>query len=210
VTRTKGIVVSVLLAASAVMLSAQPAANPADALLDVPVWGIHMSIDPAAYPQALRTEVELHLRRAKAYVSKRAVPPFPEGEMIQSAQVNYERRLVAVSDDPRAPQLAVAYVDGLRPCYEWEGFHHCPEREAQFADEYQAANPDGPFSAYLPLLAAHRWLCTAEAYDYEQAPEDAERSRREYKQRLSIAQESGVLLIRAAAERLGVRGRCRS
>ena len=81
-TRTKGIVVSVLLAASAVMLSAQPAANPADALLDVLVWGIHMSIDPAAYPQALRTEVELHLRRAKAYVSKRAVPPFPEGKMI--------------------------------------------------------------------------------------------------------------------------------
>ena len=103
-TRTKGIVVSVWLAGSAVMLSAQPAANPADALLDVLVWGIHMSIDPAAYPPALRTEVELHLRRAKAYVSKRAVPPFPEGDMIQSAQVNYERRLVAVSDDPRAPQ----------------------------------------------------------------------------------------------------------
>ena len=161
------------------MLSAQSTANPADALLDVLVWGIHMSIDPAAYPPALRTEVESHLRRAKGYVSKRAVPPFPEGDMIQSAQVNYERRLVAVSDDPRAPQLAVAYVDGLRPCYEWEGFHHCPEREAEFADEYQAANPDGPFSAYLPLLAAHRWLCTAEAYNYEQAPEDAERSRRE-------------------------------
>ena len=149
-TRSKRMLLTVLLAASVVMLSAQPAANPADALLDVLVWGIHMSIDPAAYPPALRTEVELHLRRAKAYVSKRAVPPFPEGEMIQSAQVNYERRLVAVSDDPRAQELAVAYVDGLRPCYEWEGFHHCPEREAEFADQYQAANPDGPFSAYLP------------------------------------------------------------
>ncbi len=116
--------------------------------------------------------------------------------MIQAAQVNYERRLVAIWDDPRAQELAVAYVDGVRPCYEWEGFHHCPEREAEFADQYQAANPDGPFSAYLPLLAAHRWLCTAEAYDYEQAPEDAERSRREYKQRLSTAQKSSVLLIR--------------
>ena len=206
----KGIVVSVLLAAPAVMLSAQSAPHPADALLDVLVLGTHSSIDPAAYPPPLRTAVELHLRRAKAYMSKRAVLPYPEGEMIQSSQVNYERRLAAVSDAPRAPGLAVAYVDSLRPCYEWEGYHDCPEREAEFADEYQAANPDGPFSAYLPLLAAHRWLCTAEAYDYEKRPEDAERSRREYKQRLSTAQKSSVLLIRTAAERLGARGRCRS
>ena len=169
------------------------------------VWGIHMSIDPAAYPQALRTEVELHLRRAKAYVSKRAVPPFPEGEMIQSAQVNYERRLAAVSDDSRAPQLAVAYIDGLRPCYEWEGFHHCPEREAEFADEYLAANPDGPFSTSLPLLAAHRRLCAAEAYRttskrlrmLNAAGASTSRDSRPHRNRESC-------LIRAAAERFGV------
>jgi len=46
--------------------------------------------------------------------------------MIRTSQVNYERRLAAVSDDPRAPQLAVTYVDSLRPCYEWEGYHDCP------------------------------------------------------------------------------------
>ncbi len=75
-TRTKGIVVSVLLAASVVMLSAQPAANPADALLDVLVWGIHMSIDPAAYPPALRTEVESH------FAGRRRT--FPSGQSLLS------------------------------------------------------------------------------------------------------------------------------
>jgi hypothetical protein len=199
---------SVLVAASAVILSAQSPANPADALLDVLVWGTHVSIDPAAYSPPLRAEVELHLRRAMAYVSKRPVPPYREGDMVQTAQVNYERRLAAVSDDPRAPAFAAAYVDSLRPCYEWEGFHDCPEREAEFADEYQAAHPGGPFGTYLPLLAAHRWLCAAEGYDYEKDPTEAARSRRNYQQRVSTAQKSRVLLIRTAAERLAARGRC--
>ena len=206
--RTSGRLVSILVAASAVMLSAQRPANPADGVLDVLVWGTHMSIDPAAYSQPLRAEVERHLRRAMAYVSKRPVPSYPEGEMVQAAQVMSERRLAAVSDDPRAPALAAAYVDGLRPCYEWEGFHDCPEHEAEFADEYQAAHPGGPFSTYLPLLAAHRWLCAAEGYDYENDPTEAARSRRNYQQRVSTAQKSRVLLIRTAADRLAARGRC--
>jgi hypothetical protein len=54
-----------------------------------------------------------------------------------------ERRLVAVSDGSAAPGLAVAYVDRLRPCYEWEGYHDCPEAEAVFAEEYQATHPRG-------------------------------------------------------------------
>jgi hypothetical protein len=207
--RTRAIVISVLFALSAAMLSAQSAANSSDAVLDVLVWGIHMSIDPAAYSPDLRAEVERYLRRSREYVTKRPIPPDGLGQMVQSAQANYERRLVAVSDDPRAPELAAAYVDSLRPCYEWEGYHDCPEREAEFADEYQAAHANGPFSAYLPLLSAHRWLCTAEAYDYEKRPAEAARSRREYNQRLSIARKSTVLLIRTAADRLAARGQCR-
>jgi hypothetical protein len=156
----------------------------------------------------LRIEVEQHLRRAKAYRSNRAEPSEPEAQMVYCAQINYERRLVAVSKNPSAPALAVAYVKRLRPCYEWEGYHDCPEREALFADEYQAAHPKGPFSDYLPLLAAHRWLCSAEAYDFEGQPADADRCRRMYEQRLSAARVSRVLLIRAAAERLAARGKC--
>jgi hypothetical protein len=207
-TPIKGTLIAALLAGSAVMLSAQPAPDPGDALLDVLVWGTHMSIAPATYPPALRAELEVHLRRSMRYVSKRRVPQYPEGEMVQNAHVNYERRLVALSDDPRAPALAAAYVDNLQPCYETEGFHDCPEREAEFADEYQATHRDGPFSTYLPLLAAHRWLCTAEAYDYEKRPTEAARSRRNYEQRLSTARKSKVLLIRTAGERLAARGRC--
>ncbi len=206
--RMQGILTSVLLAASPLMLSAQSAANPEGALLDVLVWGTHMPIDPKAYPPVLRADVERYLRRARAYRSKRAKPSKSDAQMAHGAQVRYERRLAAVSNDPRAPALAAAYVKGLRPCYEWEGYHDCPEREALFADEYRAAHPKGPFSDYLPLLAAHRWLCSAEAYDFEKLPADAERSRRMYEQRLSTARGSKVLLIRTAAERLATRGQC--
>jgi len=180
-----------------------------DALLDALVWGAHVvKIDPMAYARALRAEVEQHLRRAKVYRSKQAEPSKPESKMLYWARINHERRLAAVSNNPRAPALAAAYVKRLRPCYEWEGYHDCPEREALFADEYQAAHPRGPFSDYLPLLAAHRWLCSAEAYDFEGQPANAERCRRMYEQRLSTARVSRAPLIRAAAERLAARGKC--
>jgi len=196
-------------AASPSTPSSQTDANPEDALLDVLVWGTYVvKIDPKAYAPALRAEVEQLLRRAKAYRSKRAKPSKPDMQMAYCAQVNYERRLASISDSQGAPALAAVYVKRLLPCYEWEGYHDCPEREALFADEYQAAHPNGTFREYLPLLAAHRWLCAAEAYDFEKEPANAERSRRIYEQRLSTARGSKVLMIRAAAKRLAARGKC--
>jgi hypothetical protein len=190
-------------------LPPQSAQNPADSILDVLVFGLHMPMNAARYDGPLRGELEQFLRRAGGYVSKR-MPESPSGEtkMVYSAQLSYESRLAAHSDDPRASGLAQSYVTKLGPCYEWEGFHDCPEREAEFADKYQADNPGGPFSAYLPLLSAHRWLCAAEAYGYENSPVDAARSRSLYEQRLAVARQSTVLLIRAAAERLAERGQC--
>jgi hypothetical protein len=64
------------------------------------------------------------------------------------------------------------------------------------------------FAEYLSLLAAHRWLCTAEAYDYEERPEGAARSRQAYRQAISTARKSTDLLIRSAAQALGARRRC--
>ena len=192
-------------------LSAQSAATrstPGDQLLDVLVWGAHMPINPAAYPAALKAEVDRYLRRSNAYHSTRTAPDSLEMIKVHEAQVSYERRLVAVSDDPSAASLAAAYVDGLQLCYEWEGHHDCPEAEAVFADQYQAAHPRGPFSPYLPLLSAHRWLCAAEAFDSERRPADAARSRAAYAQRIVVARSSSGLLIRTAADRLAARGRC--
>ena len=128
--------------------------------------------------------------------------------MVNTARLRYERKLAAVSDDPSAQTLAAEFVERLKPCYEWEGYHDCPEREARFAQEYQAANPRGPFRDYLPLLAAHRWLCAAEGYEYEERSEDAARSRREFESALATARQSAALLVRTAAGGLGARGRC--
>jgi hypothetical protein len=128
--------------------------------------------------------------------------------MVFDAQERYERRLAAIGSGPNVAALAREYVAALRPCYEWEGFHSCPEREAQFADSYQADHAGGPFAQYLPLLSAHRWLCAAEAYHYEGAVGDERRSRRAYEQALKVARSSAAPLVRAAADALERRGSC--
>jgi hypothetical protein len=183
-------------------------ANPDDAILDVLVFGAHVPIDPEQYPPLLRTEVEQYLRRAAAYRSRSTPPSALDMRMAHAAQVRYETSLAATSNDPRAGAIAESYVNRLKPCYEWEGLADCPEREARFADEYQAANPNGPLNEFLPLLAAHRWLCAAEAYDQQKPSAAANTARRLYEQRLAVARQSKVLMIRSAAERLAARGRC--
>jgi hypothetical protein len=205
-----GVLATVLLTSSLASSAQVPGENPKAALVDALVWGTDQTIDANAYTLEVKTEVQRMLRRSEAYRSKRQRPANSSGlsTLVYGAQVRYERRLVATTDAPEAETLALAYVDRLRPCYEWEGYHDCPEREATFAVEYQAAHPNGPFSEYLPLLAAHRWLCTAEAYEYEKRPEDAARSRRAYEQAMSTARQSTTLLVRTAGEELTVRGRC--
>lgn len=177
-----------------------PAAR--DALLEMLVWGADAAIDVNAYPPELRSELQAYLQRYNAYQPRRPRPAKPGlDRMVYTARVRYERKLSAVSPDPRAPELAAEYVDALRPCYEWEGLHDCPEREARFAEGYLKAHPGGPFSEYLRLLAADRWLCTAEAYEHEKRPADAARSRQAYEQAISVARKSKMLLVRVAAQR---------
>jgi hypothetical protein len=187
----------------------QSTATPDDALLDRLVWGTHMSIDRNAYAPEVRAELDKVLQRSSEYRSpRRQVGSSGEDQMLHATRVGYERLLVAFADDAASRALAVEYVDRLRPCYEWEGYHDCPEHEASFATEYLAANPTGSFGDYLPLLAAHRWLCTAEAYDYEKRPVDAARSKRAYESLIVTARRSRALLIRLSADALVARGRC--
>jgi hypothetical protein len=153
--------------------------------------------------------MDRYRQRADAYRSKRpGATTNDEWQMVIPAWIRYERRLVAMSADPRAPSLAFEYVSNLRPCYEWEGLPECPEREAKFADAYHASHPQGPFSHYLPLLSAHRWLCAAEAYETANDQAALASSRRLYEQRLAAARTSTSLLVRAAADELAARGRC--
>src|SRR5438270_1502746 len=194
--------------ASPCLLFAQSTENADDALGEMLLWGPQLGIDPAAYPPAVKTAIERYLRLATAYHPTGPVPSAANCRMVYEARVNYERKLAAISGDPQAPKLAREYVAELRLCYEWEGYHDCPEREAGFADEYQEAHPNNPLSAYLPFLAAHRWLCTSEAYIYEKRPSDAELSRRRYENEIAVAGKSELLLVRTAAESLMKRGKC--
>jgi len=129
-------------------------------------------------------------------------------EMVHTAREGYERRLVAAARRSGVEALAQRYVDDLKPCYEWEAFHDCPEREARFAEQYLAANPTSPFREFLQLLVAHRWICTAEGYEREEMPQEAARARRAAEPSLATALQSRPLLIRTAAQELKELGRC--
>jgi hypothetical protein len=179
-----------------------------DALLNALVWGTYESLDPLHFAEDIRHEVADYVRRATQNCPMISPPPSGRQEMIQTAMLRSACRLTALSDRRDARQLAEGYAVGLQPCLDWEGRHDCPEREAKFADQYRPVHIDGPFSAFLPLLAAHRWLCAAEAYELEGRRAEAYLDRRWYEQRLGLALRSNSLMVRAAAERLSERGRC--
>lgn len=178
-------------------------------LPDLLVWGADTTPSITGLSPALQSQVDGYRRRWDAYRPERRPPQDPGAiEMVFANQVRYERRLVAIGRAPQAAKLAAAYVAALRPCYEWEGFHDCPEHEAQFAESYQSKHAGGPFSEYLPLLAGHRWLCAAEGYKYEKSPSDEDRARAAYERAMAVALKSKNQLVRASAEELKKRGTC--
>ena len=202
-------VLSVLLTIAAAPLDAQVSTQPTRRqLLDVLVFYADI---PAGdqYTADVRRELIQFARRASSYRPR----PRPDGlggemRMVYAAREGYEAKLVAAAGAAGAEALARQYVDDLRPCYEWEGFGECPEREAKFAERYLSAHPDSPFREFLPLLIAHRSLCAAEGYEQEERPQEAARSRRASEGPLAIARKSRSMLIRTAAVELMQRGRC--
>lgn len=181
--------------------------SPDDALLDALVFEPRLAFDSRAYPEDSRMELDAYLLRAERHLRPGRALETGEAAILQAARRRYAARLIGVGGD-EAAALAEAYVAALKPCYEWEGLHECPEHEAAFADQYQAAHGSGPFRSYLPLLSAHRWLCAAEAYDYEKKPDQASRSRQRARERMATAAASDSALIRHAARHLSTRATC--
>jgi hypothetical protein len=184
------------------------AASERYSLVDLMVFGTYLNIDTTSYAPDVQIEIKQFVRRSEAYRSKRPNPGSAELGMVYGAWTGYERRLIAAAATRASETLAVTYVTDLAPCYEWEGYHECPEREALFAASYQAAHPSGPFSQYLPLLEAHRWLCAAEGYNYEKMPAKAEQARGSYQRALAAALASKSMLVRIAARELETRATC--
>jgi len=202
------VVAAILVAATSSLFAQSTVRTPEDHLADLLVWGADSTPAITGLPPDLQPAVDRFRLQWDGYRSVEPRPSGPEMGMVFDARVRYERRLAAIGTGPNVGALARAYVAALRPCYEWEGFHECPEREALFADSYQAEHLNGPFAQYLPLLSAHRWLCAAEAYHYEGVVADERRSRHAYERALEVAGSSAVLLVRTAAQALKRRGRC--
>ena len=202
------VVVLFCVAASAIPLLAQTA-QAERGVLDVIVFYANPPSEAVGHPSDVREELRRYLQRVRDYRPRPRPPRVgPEMAMVYSAREGYEGKLVAAAGTRGAERLAQAYVDDLRPCYEWEGYHDCPEREAVFAERYLLAHPATPFADLLRVIAAHRWLCTAEAYEYEQQPANAARARRAYQAALESALHSESPLMKAGAGELKSSDRC--
>jgi len=156
--------------------------------------------------------VRLGERDARCAAFEKRYPIRPSrnlDDMVAAARRGYEGRLQAIA---RVEALSAAreYVEALRPCYEWEGFHDCPEREAVFAERYQAEHPASVFADFLPLLAAHRWICAAAGYEFEERSGvpgskggvGVAQARMRFKSHVAVALTSRDPLVRFAAEAL--------
>jgi hypothetical protein len=169
--------------------------------------------DPAA--AARWTEV---LRRAQRFMSRLRPPPSHSGEMsmVWGKRRHYERLFAAAAVPYYATErdeLAVAeevadFVEGMRPCYEWEGFSECPRREAAFADFWMEYHPHSSFEAFLPLFAGNRWLCAADGFDGEKEPAKAADARTRAAALLQRAKAGEDPLFRYAAAQMLADPKC--
>jgi hypothetical protein len=199
----------VLCVAAACHLGLGQAASANRSVLDAIVFYAEPPADVARFPRDVGEDLVRYFQRLRAYRPRpRPARLGSEMTMVYAARERYEGKLVASSTTSGVEPLAHEYVDTLRPCYEWEGFPDCPEREAIFAERYLADHPDTPFAGLLRVLAAHRWLCTAEAYEYQRQPGSAEHARHEYQRTLAIAVTVDSPLMRVAASELESSGRC--
>ena len=159
-----------LYVATAGNLGLEQAGRANRSVLDAVVFYADPPSEVTQFPRDLREDLQRYFQRLGAYRPRPRPPQLgPEMTMVYAARERYERKLVGASTRSGVEQLAQEYVDTLRPCYESEGFHDCPEREAIFAERYLIDHPDTAFAGFLRVLAAHRWLCAAEAYEYAAA-----------------------------------------
>jgi len=193
--------------------------DPAEAVLKRLVFGCHIAapVSAAERDADVTTRLRAVDERCNAFQARMPPPPTrTDVELAAHARWMYAQRLFAIAAGDVASEAA-QYATALKPCYEWEGFHDCPEAEAVFAERYLAAHPSSPFASYLPLLAAHRWLCAAEGYEYElgstvpasKTGAGLVRARQAYVKDLAAARASRDPLIRFAADTLDERGACR-
>lgn len=170
-------------------------------------------VDPAA--AARWKEVQ---RRARAFQSRLRPPPSRSGEMsmVWDKRRHYERLFAAVgvpyyataSDERVLAEEVADFIQGMRPCYEWEGSYECPLREAEFAEHWMRHFPNSGFAAYLPLFAGNRLLCAAVSYDAGKESARAADARRRATAHLKRAADGKDPLFRLAARQMLADSKC--
>ena len=156
-------------------------------------------------------------RRASLAMSRLRPPPEHSGTiaMVWQKRAHYERLFNAVSRRPDADDAelwvaeeVVDFVNGMRPCYEWEGFSECPWREAEFADLWLRLHPHAAFADFLPLFSGNRWICAADGFDLEKEAAKAADARKRATERLTVAAAGNDALFALVATQMLADPRC--
>ena len=158
--------------------------------------------------------------RAASLTSKLRPLPDVRGamKMVKDKREVYEALFFAVGssispsrrgdDDVWIHEEVVGFVEGMRPCYEWEGGSWCPQKEAEFAEYWLKWNETGALRDFLPVFASHRWTCAAEALEGEKKLAQAASARARSQQLLAQGLRSQDPLMRYVARELQKDGRC--
>jgi hypothetical protein len=160
--------------------------------------------------------------QARAARVKSKLRPLPDTrgamEMVKGKREVYEALFFAVGtsispsahhdDDVWIHEEVVGFVEGLRPCYEWEGGSDCPQKEAEFAEYWLKWNDTGALRDFLPVFASHRWTCAAEALEFEKKPAQAASAHARAKALLTRGLRSKDPLMRYVARELEKDRRC--
>jgi hypothetical protein len=179
----------------------------AAAIMESLLFGFEMA--PPARTAGLPADVQ---RSLTSYRQRQRIfkPSFQRTDFRRSFKyVGLERALFCLFDRPNSLQLAEEYASQTKFLSEWEGFADSPLTEAASADEYLAAHPNSPLTAYAHLFAGHRKLCAVSGLEGRDPRSDEAREiRREGDRQLGLARDSNHPLLRVVAEYLLMTRKC--
>lgn len=195
--------------------------TPPHPVQDALLWGrFDLRVEHIADPAAAGRWREMQARARS--MKSRLPPPVDSGgsaSRVHGKREQYERIFYATASPAQGRQPAdeelwfgleaADLVQGMRPCYEWEGSADCPAREAEFAEFWmKREGTRDRMAPFLTLFAGHRWICAADGYEYDRKPALAATARERSSRLLKQVAAGSDALFRYVAERLLAAPKC--
>jgi hypothetical protein len=149
--------------------------------------------DIAGLPAALRARLSTYLTRRATFTSSyEGTATGFDGAASDAKKRSLERAMVAVIDDPKVRELAVAFLKEAPIAGDWKLGVEGPTAEAAFAEEFLKRDASTPLAPFLYVFIAHRQRAafeTAERAKNVEAQTAAARKYRTFLQRARAAED---------------------